>query len=588
MHPEGSRPSAVKILFLGLGAVVVSLLLYLLYLDRLFAIQDLNMEAMDVPLTAGYMEKARGEKIPVHEYFSDPDLWQSLKVQVPESNRYYGGRFHFEYFAYRAPLLVISYVPWVNFFGMHYVTLTLYSTFMAFLCMGLAGFLAWRMYGAPTSLISVALLGSALTWLIHTKASHTEWFPSVALFLAMVILIHESACRRRLPISFRACVGLGVLIGLLFLAGWIAAFFACVLLVLTIISHSSDLKRMLRGVLICLVAGILTYLGVIYGYAHFYDAPVKEILETSWAGYFGRLGEGSVPTVKQTLADNMAYTLRTIFWDMASHDHQDKAIPGVPSISFLHSGLFILGCLYLLRRLSPADRLLFMGIASVFVVVGGFYLYAHRYGLVVLPLMTIIMAQGLLCGLREIRKIERLGRLLFVAGAIVAGSLFIGTTANTYAQYYGEFLPRQKPSLETDRARGHFAFSRWLGGNFNPNSTLVVLSDPITFPHSSFLFQNWYRPFPLVYWRNYLPGFSSPEAYRSWETKMLSQFDQVIFAFSTMLIKDEQLGVINHFKPFAEAHPHLKPDFVYRYNDRILFQAVVLKGFSQNKAADQK
>jgi hypothetical protein len=32
----------------------------------------------------------------------------------------------------------------------------------------------------------------------------------------------------------------------------------------------------------------------------------------------------------------------------------------------------------------------------------------------------------------------------------------------------------------------------------------------------------------------------------------------------------------------------LKPDFVYRYNDRILFQAVVLKGFSQNKAADQK
>lgn len=573
MSPSQTRERKKSWALFTVAALLTFLAFYGMFLDQLFVCEDVNMESMDSPLTVAHLERAREKGVSASAYFQSDPVWDNLKEQDPHSAyAYYGKRFQFAFFAFEWPLLNSLFAPFVKLHGVDVHTVYLYSTFFAALAWIATGLLALRMFGCWTVLPAMLFLISSLSWLIHTKVGYSAHMPSAALmiFLALASYAYGSRAANTPGLAGRAAplVVMGCLIGVSYLESWVVIVFGALMAGLSVVlngprrvgSALSDL-----GLVVAAAAASILLFTAAYG--AYYHCTFSEIHGTIYDVCFSRFKEGGEPTMHATLAGRMAYAFRCIFLDSQTVEHLDKCLEGCPAIPPIFSVLFGVGLLYAFKERTIADKTLLIWLVSVFGVLGSVYTFTHRYALMAIPAMSLIAARGVTGVTRDLSRWRGgVARRAFVSGVILllGFSLF-----QTHRQYYEDYLLHKPPVFEVDRMRGHASFANWLKHTGSPQDTLVVLGDPIMFPHSCFLFNTFGYDYRFVYWSNYFGSDTTPEQVLEWEREHLARYRRIVYAFSTVLLGNPQTGdVSNDWRPFQATHRNLYPVWTYSYADR--------------------
>ena len=572
--PQWQTRGSVKSWALFTAAALVTFLaFYWLFLDRLFVCEDVNMETMDWPLSVAHLELAREKGVPPAVYFQSDPVWNNLKEQDSKgAYAYFHNRFQFEFFSYISPLVNFLYVPFIRLAGVSAATVALYATFFAAVAWIMTGMLALRFFGRWCALLAMLFLISSLSWLIHTKVGYAPHMPSASLMALLALCAYSYACqaadspgfsRRAGPLA-----GMGCLFGLMYLVGWVTVAFGALMACLVIaLNGPRRVGSALADLGLVFAAALAAVLLATIGYAAWYHCSFTEIHSAIRDLMFGRFFQGGVPGQEMTLAGKLAYAFRCTFWDMRTADHLDKCLEGFPAIPPIFGVLFGVGLLYSIKERTLADKTLLIWLVSVFGVLGSFFTFTHRYALLVLPAMSIVAARGVAGVTRDVfRWRGDVARLAFVSGVVLLMGLSL---MQTHRLFYVGYMLQKPPDFEVDRARGHAPFAKWLQQTGSPQDTLVVLGDPVMFPHTSFLFNTFGSDYRFVYWPNYFGTASTPEQVREWEQRQLAQYRQIVYAFSPFLLGNPRTGIFsNDWRPFQEAHPGLRPVWTYSYAAR--------------------
>jgi hypothetical protein len=499
------------------------------------------------------------------DYFARDPVWESLKKENPQgAYAYFDHRFQFEFFAFQAPLMNVFYLPFVKLAGVGPKTVALYSTFFSGLAWLLTGLLAARMFGRWNGLFTMALLMSSLSWLIHAKVGYAAHMPSAMMMVAEAMAIWAYLQQ---PRRWHLIVA-GALVGLMYMAGWVVHVFGSLAIGLAIaLGGPRNLRRAVADLGVAVASAAGAVLALTAAYAIYHHSSFAEIHSAIWAALFGRFSQGAVPGQELTLAGKLAYAFRCMFVDMRTVDHMDKCLEGRPAVPLLFALLSMVGLLYAIKERSAGDRVVLIWMVSVFAVLGSFFTFTHRYALLALPAMSLLGARGMAGIAHDLWRWR--GSVARGAFATVTVSWLMLTLTQTHRQFYVDYMTNKPPDFEVDRVRGHASFADWLRKTGTPQDTLVVLGDPIMFPHNSFLFNTFGEEYRFVYWPNRFGTNTGAGRLREWEQQQLSKYRRIVYAFSPVLMGNSQTGVItNDWRPFLAAHADVKPAWTYSYAGR--------------------
>ena len=495
-----------------LSVLALLVAIYFLVFNN-FTLQNQNSESMDMPLSIGYLQ--------------DPanPMWQNYKDQDPFAYGYPNKTFHPEWLLKCSPFLTACYYPFVKLFGINSFTCTLYGTFFSLLAVLLTFIVAHKMFDKWTALLSCFFLISSLSWLIHSKIGIQQPMPSVCLMIGVAYCLW-SYNRIVWPTELAL---LGVLLSFCFMTGWIVFAFASIMTVLGIvIFRRNDVFTLLVSGFIVISTFLIFTIGFTALYSVFTGIDFIGIHKAVYDGFFYRFNQGSVPAANHLgLFERIVYCLKCVFVNSEGIDHPDKYLEGVPSVPMIFSLMFFIGLWY-----SRKESALMLWLVSGFGVFL-FYLFAGRYGLLVLPAMAIIASHGILVLFKKVK---------YFTLPLLIGVMFIWIQTNQ--QYYQDFTLKRTPNFEIDRMRGHWEFSQWLQANTDPKDTLVILGDPVNMNAWQLMFHNFEKPYRFEY-------LSEKNQNRS----------NAVYVFGR-----------NYFSILTA-----KPDFTYSYNGNELLRAYLPK-----------
>lgn len=544
------------------------------YVCHAYVLEDVNMEAMDIPLAVGHMMRAAKAHVSAEEYFQTNVAWYDLKTQNPAgAYAYFGGAFQFSFFSKVQPLLVMLFYPFVLGMGVTTKTVIAYSTTYCAVTWLLLGILGYKLYGKWAALVASTMPMLSLVWLIHTKVGYAAHMPSAALMvgLAIVLCQYLSSDRWWLPL------GAGGIIGLMYLVGWLAVVFGGIFVVGVLLLCA---QRGIRGTVraLALVAagavGVVGFLTV--AYSAFFNVSCRGVHEAILSVMFGRFQQGGVPGQELSFGGQLSYAFHCMFFDMRTYDHLDKCLEGAPAIAWPFSFCFLAGLLYAIKERTLADRVVLMWLLAVFGVLGCAFTFTHRYALLGMPAMALLASRGVLGISREEIFVKRRCLQKTVAGLGLC-ALALGAY-QTHHQYFCEYIGNKPADFELDRARGHARFGAWLKEVAPAASALVVLNDATTCPHTSFLFNTFGYDYRFVYWNNYFTHNSTAGDVLRWEKQQFKRYERLIYLFSTQMIRQVYGGQPqNDWRAFLLAHPGLVPAWRYAYDGRppLLFGFVI-------------
>jgi len=573
---EFLRPSVFFFVavFLVLGAF------YWLYLSQISTIisSDGDGEAWDNPLTVAHLERAREHGVSAEQYFKNDPIFENIKQQDPhQAFGYYGHRFRFEFFAFAMPLPNALYIPFVKILGVGAQTVAAYSNFFSLLAIGCVALLALKMFGRWHALLSCLLMLTSLSWLIHTQAGHASWMPSAVMINGLVLSLYSYM--RSLRRGF--LVPAAFLLGLMYLLGWISVVFGILIVALTIaLEGQKSVKLVFADLGLIIGIALITVLAFTLVYATYYHCGLGSIHRGIFDGMFGRFTEGGAPNHPLSIGGKLVYAFKCMAIDSQTFDHTNKYLEGKPAIPYLFTLFFFVGLLYCIKDRFPADRLLLIWLVAVFGFLGSIFTFTHRYALMGLPAMGIVAARGIMGLYADLLHFQK--RIASAIFALLMAGAMVFAFFSTHRSYYVDYMLHKPPDFDRDRGRGQSQFATWLKKNCPPAETLVVMSDPIMFPHVCLLFNAFGYDYKFVYWNNYFGTRSTVEQVKDWEKEVLSKYRKIVFAFSTQILGDQQRGgYLNDWRPFVAAHPGMKPQFAYSYSGRPpLFYVFEVRGDS--------
>ncbi|MDD4869473.1 MAG: hypothetical protein PHR77_02840 [Kiritimatiellae bacterium] len=530
-----------------------------------FALEDINAEVMDLPLTVGHMLIAREKGISIKEYMENDPCWDNLKAEDSKgAYAYWNKSFQFYYMAHCAPLLNALFVPFSKCFGVNKESVTLFSTCFSLITFVIIFYIALIAYGRWHAVVTILFMVSSLSWLIHVKVAYGVWMVSTSLIGTIILCLYlysTGGQRRALVIS-------AVCLGLLFVAGWISVAFGIIMIIGGIVfGRGWSFRRVLIDLSLTVSMTIIMCVFVVTIYSFLFHCETFEVYENIRLSFSGRFSQGGVPSVHFTPWGRVIYVFRNIFLDMRSSEHVDKCLEGDPSIPPFFSILLFLGIFYAVKNRSLGDKFALAWLIIVFGFLATVFTYTHRYALVGIPAMALLASRGYFCMIENFAKSKYRKVSLIIMVLMVAG--LIGSVVMTQKQFYIDYLHNKPPDFEVDRMRGHDAFAKWLKSNYEPATTLVVLGDPIMFPHTCFMFNTFGYPYNFKYWTNYVMSFKDVACLQAWEQTLCKEWEKIIYVFSPCLLGDRTSGKFwNDWRLFQSAHPNIKPMFQYRYADR--------------------
>ena len=549
-----------NILFLLMVLVTLGAV-YWMYLQNLYVVQDYNPEAMDIPLTLGYMDLAKSQGVPAREFMNNSPIFEDTKREDPMSFAYYGKRFEFDLFVHVAPFLASAYYPFVVLTGVNGITLANYSTFFCLMTLVCLFVLVLVMYDKWSALFSVLFLVSSLAWLIHMKIGYSAWMPSVFVTCLIVLLLYLYQRSGGIVLL----IATGVLFACLYLTAWISAVTSFVMITMTLVLAGRGYRKgIFADLFVFGLSSVCAVLFFVFVYAKFFNCSQYEVYKALFDVFFMRYSEGGITSFHPSISGKLAYAFKCLFVDMIQFDHTDKHFEGGLAVPPVFSVCFIVGLLLMIKNRSSQDKLILVWLVSVFCIVGYLYLYAHRYGLLVLPAMAVIASIGMVKSLRAIADLK-------IKYALSAGAaIWLGfSLLQTHDDYYVGFTLNRRPDFDSDALRGVAKVATWLKKNYSPVDTLVVLSDRMMFSRTQFLFYTFGYNYHYRYWANYIKPGATAANVADFEKSLPVQYKNIVFVFSTTLLADRASGLaINDFRPFLAAHPGIRPVMTYNYGDR--------------------
>lgn len=545
--------------------LVLSVVFAWLYLSDFPVTEDLNPESMDIPLAVACLNQAHNQGLSPADFFETNPVMRNIREQNPKSAFGFFDRFFLSSCITYVPLLAVFFHPFIRLFGVSVAAVEAYSIFFAALAVIVSAMLAQRMFGRGHAVLTTLAIFSGLTWLIAIKVGSPQPLPSIALMALLIFTLYEHS-RTGHPGWLVAC---GCLLGLTCLVGWIVFAFGLLAIILAIplvTARSFGATCARAGVL--LLAAALTVVSGVALYAWFDHLGMMEIYRGLSIMYFGRLQQGEPSINNLTWAERMLYTCKCLFVDSQTSDgHVDKYLEGQPAIPWIFTALFLVGLLYSIKNRTLGDKILLIWLVAVFVPLGTFFTFAHRYALLGLPAMAILAARG---GVHLYYDLLFSGRK--VAARIFAVLLAFGFALSIFAtheEYYVDYRQHKPPNFEIDRFRGHAKLAAWLKAHASPDDTLVVLGDPVMFSHISFIYATFAHPYPFAFWSNYFAGHSDSEEVAQWERVLLKQYHRIVYVFSTQLISHPFCRFENNdWKAFLASHPGIQPLWSYSYSER--------------------
>lgn len=529
-----------------------------LYLAQLFSIEDPNAETSYPLLILGHLERAREKSMTPAHYFHQDAFWQNYKEQD------HGGaysclnkRYMPEFFAYSQPVLHLLYLPFVKIMGVCAKTLAVYSTFFTFLAWISMGFLAFKMFGRWCAVLSMLILMTSLSWLIHVKAANSHWMPSVCLMngLALCLLAYMKKPGAILLGT------IGVILGIMCMLGWITIVFGVLIAgIVVIIWRQKPFSQFALGIGWMIGLGLLTVNAITFAFTLRYNCATHDIYSALWDDKVVRFTQGGTPHNPLSIIGKIAYGFRCMFWDMTTFDHPDKYLEGYPAIPWLFALFLFIGIFFAIRNRTIENKLLLIWLFSVVGFLSVVFAFAHRYALLVMPAMSILAAQGILClGSDLARRPSKLALKTFTGLTIFS---FMTVIADVRYNYYHQYTLHKPPNLEVDRMRGHSKVMAWLRENCEPKTTLIVLNDPIMFPSACLYFLTFDHEYRFVFWSNYFGKGGTSAQVKAWEKDAFRKYSKIVFVLSTTIFPDADP------RSFLAAHPGIQPKFTYAYADR--------------------
>jgi hypothetical protein len=546
------------------GLALVAVLFAWLHLRAPVATYEVTAEAADQPLSVFMLREAKRLGLSPAQYFATNSVLVNYRAEAPErAFAYVGDRFQFDFFAGAAPLMNTLFTPFVATRGLSADMVAWYSTVFGALAIALAAGLAWRACGPWHGVLTAAFLLLPLSWLIHTKIGYAAWMPCAA----GVTLTAWLAWRYFTRPSLGAAAALGALCGVLYLSSWIAVAFAALLAALVV-----PLARPFRPSRVVLhgVAGIgaaaLALGAGLWLYCAWYHLDPARVMAACNDNLLGRFQQGESRFNPMTHGERIAHAFRLMFLDMTAFEHPDKAMEGQPAVPWFFTAAFVAGLLCCIRDRRPADRFALVWLFATYAPLVALITFAHRYALLGLPALAFIAARGVCAVGSEVRRADAsTWRKVYVPMLAAAGAW---TLWNTDQVYRNDYLLQKRPEFETDRARGHEAWTAWLKAGHDPARTMVVMSDSIMFTPSQFLYHTIERPYRFAYLGKHVPSGSTAERMKAWEDELLRDADQVVYVLSTVMFPGPDGNPINDPRPFLALHPNLQPAFTYAYAGR--------------------
>ena len=550
---------------------VTGLMFYVFYFHKLTSVEDLNMEAVDIPLAVSFLEKAKSQKISFYDFAkSDPTLL-NLDAENYKMANDYVGIMQFKYMAGQAPLTAFMYLPFIKLFGVTNLAVALYSVTYFAITLALLWLLIHKMYGKWHPFPALWLIMTNLAFLIHIKMVYAVWMPS---FLVLTI---EAICLYMYMQDGRKIwlILCGFTICLLLLIAWITIAFGVLFCMILIIWN--DIKKGITKTFCSLIwifvpCVVLTAVWI-PAYSAYYNLPTSEMAGVLLMGVLNRFFQGGVPIVDLSVSGRLGYAFKCMFVDSTTFDHIDKCIEGVPAVNIIFALLILVGLVYSFKDRKPQDVLILVWALSVFGFLVVAFDFTHRYAIMGVPALAVIASRGCLSLMSEFYK-RQLVKTTAITSIFLVGVWLVSAFV-TYDNYYRGYEKEKKPDFEVDRVRGHNFIFSWIVKKFDPVDTLVVLGDPIMVSHNSFLFYTAGHSFKFKYYYNTCYnglGIRTPQAFREWQARMLTEYKNIIFVIP--LINFYRTNPI-YWHPIVEVNKDIKPALVYSYAGRQPMLAVM-------------
>lgn len=537
--------------------------------------RSINMEACNNPITMGYLLKARAADQPVYDYLSAEPVLQSLMTENPEGMQAYAeGRSQFERYVAHEPLLNALYVPFIKILGVTPRAIAWFNAIWGAVAVLFLALIAGSTFGFWAGWWAAMLLMTSLAWFLHMKVGYPAWMTSAALLCMLAWALQRYADR-----GARSWIALaGAVLGLLYLTGWISQFFGAGLIVLALLWLGPPrFVGICRDGVVALGVAVATAFAGSGIYAAYSGCGFTMSHRVMWEGMLERFKMGAVPGVTLSWPGRIAHGLKWMFFDMRYFDHPDKWLEGHPSVPLLFTVLFVGGVILAIRRRDASTRLALLWLVSVFAFLGAVFMYSHRYAILGLPAMALLGGGAAASLLGWVGR-SRLRVWQPQLALLLTGWLVYSLYATRYDYRVRYLEQKQGPDLEMDRLRGHRDFADWLKAGFKPDDTLLVLSDPVMFPHTGYLFYLFDQPYPFQYWSRRFDSQSAPQQVAAWERAQFQGRRRIVLAFSTMGWPGRRQGVyVNDPRAFMALHPGIRPAWTFQYRGRTLIHAYFLE-----------
>jgi len=553
----------LELLLFGFATLIVIASLFWMYFSNMYIIEDYNGEAMLTLTVVAYMKMAQQRGVPIREFLCKDLVFENIKKEDPNAYHCPGKRFEVDYYVHVSPIMNMLYYPFIALSGLNGKTIANFSTTFFIAGLILLAWLTWKIYDKWTVLVVILFLMMSISWLIHLKVAYPGWMQGFFAYIGLAFVLDRYIhylSRTMLVIS-------GMILACLYNMASLHSVMALLfILMVIIIEGRCSIKGISIDLLTTGISFCFSVLFLVWLYSLMFGLSQADIHRTVLDGNTHRFTGGAVPQFPFSPGGKLWYLFKCTFIDSTTIDHPDKYLEGVPAISWFFSVFFGFGIFYAIRDRRDSDRLILLWLASVFVAMC-VYLYAPRYALMGIPAMAIIAARGFMGTLSDFAQAKsRWISFASVAAFILMAGLSI---RNVHNEFYGRYMHQKPFALDIDIFRGQYKFSEWLKSEINPETDLVVMSDPTTYPRACFTFYTFEKNYRFCYWMNYLPGLKSKESVIEWEKQLLAKYKKVVFAFTTLMFSDYRTGaVINDPRLFIEAHPKLTPVFVYSYEKR--------------------
>lgn len=503
-----------------------------------------------------------------------------------------GGRYliphSFQFMGLGTPLWTSLLSLTQKFLGVTSFWQLLMASFLGFLTVLVTYYTGKAMYGWSVGILSALLIGTSLFFVIQTRTA-SGYLVIAPLMTVLVTCLFYTAHKKE---EKRYLWYSGIALGFGFFNGYPTSFLLIPILGFFTLWNFSFRNRKvllkLRDYLIMVFLAVSMFIALTIGWSKYANLPAlatyHQIIEDRT---LGQLRMRNVTEIMANKGDYFGITWlpknkewkiatekrfwRVIFWEMDPWEtlegtHNQQQLAGRPMVAPFATVFFFIGILTMIWQRSMADKFCLVWLAVTkfaFTFVAGF---TPRLLMAAAPVIYLTAAVGLMRSLEFLeKKSKNMRKVLLIL--IVGGLAF--TAYKAYREVFHEYYGMDG---NINHYVGTYELGRYIGYNFNPEDTILVLGEISAIPYDAIFLYTSGKPYKVLYWWDDIlkeklggrgPAGITVSKLNEWEKEILKNKSNIIYIFATGARYNKIPGwnLYNQveWNEFKELHPGLEP-----------------------------